>query len=150
MIAQRQGSTRLPLDASAKSPLRTLVADINRVAKLDLDIPRVLKTIPDLTRTGRFTHVIGVRDARLPLVVDDDALYTERTRWLEQRVATRLAERIAMPTNAAAAARVVAELVRHPAQRALSDEQAAAVQLALAGKLTVVTGGPGTGKTVVA
>jgi exodeoxyribonuclease V alpha subunit len=148
MIAQRQGSTRLPLDPSAKGALRTLVGDINRVAKLDLDIGRVVKTITELTKTGRFTHVIGQRDARLPLVVDDDALYTERTRWLEERVARRLAERIALPH--VDASRIVEDLVRRPAQRALSDEQAAAVKLALSGKLTVVTGGPGTGKTVVA
>ena len=148
MIAQRQGSTRLPLDPSAKGPLRTLVGDINRVAKLDLDIGRVVKTITELTKTGRFTHVIGQRDARLPLVVDDDALYTERTRWLEERVALRLAERIALPRIDAS--RIVGDLVRHPAQRALTGEQAAAVSLALSGKLTVVTGGPGTGKTVVA
>ncbi|MDQ3337117.1 MAG: exodeoxyribonuclease V subunit alpha [Myxococcota bacterium] len=148
MIAQRQGSTRLPLDPSAKGPLRTLVGDINRVAKLDLDTARVIKTITELTKTGRFMHVIGHRDARLPLVVDDDALYTERTRWLEQRVALRLAERIATPR--ADASKIVEDLVRRPAQRALSDEQAAAVKLALSGKLTVVTGGPGTGKTVVA
>ncbi len=144
MIAQRQGSTRLPLDP--KGPLRTLVADINRVSRLDLDVPRVIKTITDLTKTARFTQVIGMRDSRLPLVVDDDALYTERTRWLEQRVAIRLAERIRAPRIDATA--IVAEM---PAgARPLSDEQQAAVALALSGKLAVVTGGPGTGKTVVA
>jgi exodeoxyribonuclease V alpha subunit len=148
MVAQRQGSTRLPLDASAKGPLRTLVADIDRVAKLHLDIPRVIKTIVELTRTGRFTNVIGARDARLPLVVDDDAVYTERTRWLEQRVATRLAERMRVPLADPAA--IVAELDGQPSGRALTDEQRAAVALALSSKLAVVTGGPGTGKTVVA
>jgi exodeoxyribonuclease V alpha subunit len=145
MIAQRQGSTRLPLDPRVGQPLRTLVGDINRVAKLDLDVPRVIKTITDLTRTGRFTHVVGVRDARLPLVVDDDSLYTERTRWLEERVAARLAERIAAP--AIDASRIVATL---PSPRPLSDEQSAAVTLALSSKLSVITGGPGTGKTLVA
>ncbi len=147
MIAQRQGSTRLPLDPK-RGPLKTLVGDINRVAKLDLDVPRVLRTITELTRTGRFTHVIGARDARLPLVVDHDALYTERSRWLEQRVATRLAERLAAPTMDVSA--IVDDLVRRPALRALSDEQRMAVAMALSGKLAVVTGGPGTGKTVVA
>lgn len=146
MIAQRQGSTRLPLDP--KGPLRTLVADINRVAKLDLDVPRVIKTITDLTRTGRFTNVIGARDARLPLVVDDDAVYTERTRWLEQRVATRLAERIAAPPIDVS--RTLADLDRDLDNRRLTDEQRAAVALALSSKLTVITGGPGTGKTLVA
>src|SRR5262245_32729658 len=119
MIAQRQGSTCLPLDP--KGPLRTLVGDINRVAKLDLDITRVIKTITELTRQGRFTHVVGTRDARLPLVVDnvggDDALYTERTRWLEQRVAKRLAERIV-----SASPRIAADV-----GAALTDEQRAAV-----------------------
>ncbi|MBS1123037.1 MAG: Exodeoxyribonuclease alpha chain, partial [Deltaproteobacteria bacterium] len=86
---------------------------------------------------------------RLPLVVDLGCLYTERSRWLEHRVATRIAERLrgaALPDVSA----VIADLVARPAARALSDEQAGAVALALAGKLSVVTGGPGTGKTVVA
>nr|MBA3821389.1 AAA family ATPase [Deltaproteobacteria bacterium] len=147
MIAQRQGSTRLPLDPK-RGPLKTLVQDINRVAKLDLDVPRVLKTITDLTRTGRFTNVVGAREARLPLVVDHDALYTERSRWLEQRVATRLAERLTAPVRDVTA--IVDDLARRPGLRPLSDEQRAAVGLALGGTLAVVTGGPGTGKTVVA
>jgi len=149
MIAQRQGSTRLPLSTDPRSPLRTLVGDIGRVAGVELDVPRVLRTISNLTSAPRFNSVIGVRDSRLPLVVDLGCLYTERSRWLEHRVATRIAERlIASPPLEASAA--VADLVAHPAARALSDEQAGAVGLALAGKLAVVTGGPGTGKTVVA
>jgi exodeoxyribonuclease V alpha subunit len=145
MIAQRQGSTRLPLDP--RGPLRTLVADIARVAGVELDVPRVLRTISNLTSAPRFNSVIGVRDSRLPLVVDLECLYTERSRWLEQRVAMRLAERLVGADDTSA---IVADLVARPAARALSDEQARAVGLALSGKLAVVTGGPGTGKTVVA
>jgi exodeoxyribonuclease V alpha subunit len=141
MIAQRQGSTRLPLDP--KGPLRGLVADIARVAGVELDVPRVLRTIVNLTSAPRFNSVIGARDARLPLVVDLDCLYTERLRWLEQRVATRIAERLAAPAIDVPAVSIVPG-------RALSDEQAHAVALALSGKLAVITGGPGTGKTVVA
>lgn len=151
MIAQRQGSTRLPLDPGKGAPLRTLVHDISRVAKLELDVPRVLKRITDLTRTARFTSVIGVSDARSPLVVDDGCLYTERARWLEQRVATRIAERLVTPAHAPGdVAAAVADLAQRPGQRALTAEQSGAVALALGGRLTVVTGGPGTGKTVVA
>ena len=146
MIAQRQGSTRLPLDP--KGPLRVLVGDIARVADVELDVPRVLRTIGNLTRAPRFNSVIGARDVRLPLVVDLDCLYTERSRWLEQRVAMRIAERLIAPAIDAAGA--IAELAAKPGARALSDDQLRAVGLALAGKLTVVTGGPGTGKTVVA
>ncbi len=148
MIAQRQGSTRLPLGTQPKSPLRTLVGDILRIAKLEVDGTRVLKTITNLTATPRFNSVIGAGDARLPLIVDDGCLYTERARWLESRVAERLATRIDRPVRDASAA--LADLIARPGGRPLTDEQARAVGKALSGSLAVVTGGPGTGKTVVA
>src|SRR5262249_55075408 len=53
------------------------------------------------------------------------------------------------PADATAAA-TARELAQRPARAIPSDEQTRAVGLALAGKLAVVTGGPGTGKTVVA
>ena len=148
MIAQRQGSTRLPLDP--KGPLRTLVADISRLAGAELDVPRVLKTIVNLTRSPRFNSVIGMSGARLPLVVEGDALYTERARWLEDRVAARLAERIAMPAHDPQRVEGIAAAVVARSTRTLSDEQRRAVEIALANRISVVTGGPGTGKTLVA
>ena len=208
MLAQRQGSSCLSLDPKdPEKRLRTLVGDIVRLADARLDVPRVLRTIANLTATPRFNSVIGVGDARAPLIVDQGALYTERSRWLEVRVAARLRDRLgahaapaAVPielTLAASAAlpvaampsgpipvvtvvadgskptatapahemgagldaaritearldAIMAELAAQPGARALSEEQAAAVRLALGGRLTVITGGPGTGKTVVA
>jgi exodeoxyribonuclease V alpha subunit len=148
MIAQRQGSSRLPLDPAAKGRLRQLIAEILRVAKHDADVARIVKRITNLTANPTFNSVIGRRDARLPLIVDDNCLYTERSRWLEQRVANRLAARLTAtrPLDAA----VLADLAARPGSRPLSAEQIAAVELALSGSLTVVTGGPGTGKTLVA
>ena len=146
MIAQRQGSTRLPLNP--RGPLRQLVGDITRIAKLEVDAGKVIKTITSLTGAPRFNSVIGAGEARLPLIVDDGCLYTERSRWLEQRVANRLADRLVEPGRDSSA--TLAELIRRPAGRTLSDEQARAVGLALGGSLTVITGGPGTGKTLVA
>jgi exodeoxyribonuclease V alpha subunit len=168
MIAQRQGSTRLPLDP--RGPLRQLVTDIARLAGIGIDVPRVLRTIANLTGAPRFNSVIGVGEARLPLVVEDGHLYTERARRLEQRVANRLAERLLRSLGRADSSRVdaapielgdraerggridaiLAELAERPTGRALSVEQAAAVRAALSGPLAVVTGGPGTGKTLVA
>ncbi|MEO8703775.1 MAG: AAA family ATPase [Kofleriaceae bacterium] len=146
MLAQRQGSTRLPLDP--RGPLRALVADVARVAGLDLDVPRVIRTIVNLTSAPRFNSVIGIGDNRLPLVVDLGCVYTERSRWLEHRVATRLAERLRAPLIDVSAD--LEDLAARPGSRELSAEQAGAVGLALSGKLAVVTGGPGTGKTLVA
>jgi len=148
LIAQRQGSSRLPLDPSPKGRLRTLVAEILRVAKLETDPTRVVKRITNLTANPTFNSVIGIRDARLPLIVEDNCLYTERSRWLEQRVANRLSARLAAtrPLDAD----VLTDLANRPGSRSLSAEQLRAVELALSGSLTVVTGGPGTGKTLVA
>lgn len=165
MIAQRQGSTRLPLDP--RGPLRGLVGDIVRLSapaegeggargRGGLDAAQLMRKIARLTAEPGFDSVLGVGAARLPLIVEDGCLYTERARWLEERVAGRLAARLATGDAAPAAAdpgevaRVVAELVARPGARALSSEQAAAVATALGGALAVVTGGPGTGKTVVA
>ncbi len=143
MIAQRHGSTRLPLDP--KGPLRDIVKDIARVSDLDLDLARTLKRIAQLTGTPQFGSVIGVGEARRPLIVDDGCLYTERSRWLEKRVAAKLAERVAAG-DVRDPARALAEL----GTGTLSAEQLRAVELALSGALAVVTGGPGTGKTLVA
>jgi exodeoxyribonuclease V alpha subunit len=139
MIAQRQGSTRLPLDTQT---LRPLVASIVHAAQLadELDVARVVKQIVKLTREPGFDSVIGVGDLRRPLVVEDGCVYTERARAREARVAARIAERIRAPQR-----RV---LTVHDAR--LSVEQARAAELASTGAFTVVTGGPGTGKTLVA
>jgi exodeoxyribonuclease V alpha subunit len=148
MIAQRQGSTCLPLDPSPRGHLRALVTEIARLAGMDGEAPALVRAIGRLTGRPQFDSVVGTRDQRLPLVVDAGCLYTERSRWLEDRVARRLAERLAAPLRDATAA--LADLARRPAGAALSDEQTAAVGLALTGQLAVVTGGPGTGKTLVA
>ncbi|HTR52607.1 MAG TPA: AAA family ATPase [Kofleriaceae bacterium] len=156
MVAQRQGSTRLPLDlpsaplrgaarpggAGAFEPreLRTLVEGIIHAGGLELDAARIVKRIASLTAAPRFGSVLGAGDARLPLVVDDHCLYTEHSRWLEQRVAARIAARLAAPTRD----------VRPVLDAKLSPEQARAVELALGSSLSVITGGPGTGKTLVA
>jgi len=148
MIAQRQGSTCLPLDPSPRGHLRTLVGEIARLAGLDGEAPALLRAIVRLTSRPQFDSVVGARDQRLPLIVDGGCLYTERSRWLEDRVARRLAARLAAPARDAAAA--LADLGARPTAAALSAEQSAAVGLAIAGPLAVVTGGPGTGKTLVA
>jgi exodeoxyribonuclease V alpha subunit len=145
LVAQRQGSSRLPLDARRLKPA---VAEILRAANFDSDATRIVKRITALTATPSFNSVIGTGDARLPLIVEDGCLYTERSRWLERRVAERLAARL--QTQRPLDAAVLADLRARPGSRPLSDEQLRAVELALSGMLTVVTGGPGTGKTLVA
>ncbi len=147
MIAQRQGSTRLSLDPKGK--LRALVGDILRVAELEADATKIVKRIHALTSAPSFQSVIGTGTARRPLVVEDGCIYTDRARWLEQRVAERVAARLA-PAPREGVAAALADLAARPGARPLSAEQMRAVELAVQGRLAIVTGGPGTGKTVVA
>ena len=150
MIAQRQGSTCLPLDPSPRGHLRALVTEITRLAGFAGEASSLVRAITRLTSMPQFDSVVGTRDQRLPLIVDDGCLYTERARWLEARVAARLARRLVEGIAPAQVAPVLADLARRPSVAALSDEQARAVALAVTGKLAIVTGGPGTGKTLVA
>jgi exodeoxyribonuclease V alpha subunit len=78
------------------------------------------------------------RIADRPLVLDGDRLYLERYWHFEQQVARGLAERasVSTPVPAGAGGGVVDD-----------PGQAAAIHRALGGLLTVIAGGPGTGKT---
>jgi exodeoxyribonuclease V alpha subunit len=77
------------------------------------------------------------RIADRPLVLDGDRLYLERYWHYEQEVARALAERAAITTPVPAGAGADAG----------DSGQIAAVRRALGGLLTVIAGGPGTGKT---
>lgn len=168
MIAQRQGSSRLPLDPSPKGQLRQLVGEILHIAGHAGDATRILKRISSLTSAPSFNSVIGTGEMRVPLIVEDKCLYTERARYLEVRVAMRLAERLSYVAPSAApedlrflaaatgkrvgpvAATTIGATIDATVEPRLTKEQRRAVELAISGTLCVVTGGPGTGKTLVA
>ena len=146
LLAERQGSTRLPLDA--RGPGAELCAAVIRAAGLDgeLEARRVLKILRELG-TGGFHDVVGPPprgEQACPLVFDDDCLYPHRLWWLETRLAARLAPRLGRTIGEPAAVAAAVAAIRDVR---ISDEQAAAVAAALGHALAVITGGPGTGKT---
>ena len=81
-----------------------------------------------------------------PLVLDGSRLYLRRNWWAEQSIRGAIAERLAHPC--AAPRDLPAPLARPfgPAGEAL-DWQRVACALAARRRLTLITGGPGTGKT---
>ncbi len=136
--ARREGSTRLPLDDGLADRLSALGAPArDQAAAMSL-------------AAGRLEHpalaplVAGPGDRR-PFIVEGAYLYHERDLRLEQRVAEALAAR--MSDRARQAPRT--ELPPAAAGRTWTAGQAAAIAAALEGRLTVVTGGPGSGKTAV-
>jgi exodeoxyribonuclease V alpha subunit len=120
LVSAAQGSTRLPLDAAARALL------------------------------ARAPEVVGAPGARRPFIVDRAHLYQQRLLVCEDRLAAALRARAAGAPLAdeAEAARAVAAVVETARPRP-TDEQAAAVRAALVRPLTVVSGGPGTGKTTI-
>ena len=91
---------------------------------------------------------------KLPLVLDGGRLYLQRYWWYEQQLATTLISKAAARQNldVSAAKRLLAQLF--PARSGQSgasstqiDWQQIAVCMAAVQKLSIITGGPGTGKT---
>jgi exodeoxyribonuclease V alpha subunit len=114
-----QGSTRVKVDAAAQALLR---------AAGDL---------------------VGAPGQRRPLILDGEFLTTEKLLAAEQRLAAALAARM-RPSEFSAAAieRAVAEVEASAVPRP-TEEQGAVVRAALGRRFTVITGGPGTGKTTI-
>lgn len=80
---------------------------------------------------------------------DDRAVYLKRLHDAESGVARRLVALTRGPApGAAAIERAYAAALRAP-NMTLSDEQRRAIRIALTSRVTVITGGPGTGKTTI-
>ncbi len=171
MISVRQGSSRLPLSRAESSYLGELIASLIRAGKLELDAKTLLEDIDKLTRAVTLDHIIGRKGEYRPLILDDDCIYQHRMLWCEEQLAQRLggrlgaelargpdlergieqSERLSAPDGIDSA---LAEILARPAVVGgqplhLSAEQQYAVRRALAQRLTVISGGPGTGKTAI-
>lgn len=146
LLAVRQGSTRLPL--APRGPGADLIAQVARAAGLEREVdPRkVLARVAEMR--DAMDRVIGPPpsgETATPLVHDDGCVYLHRLWWLEDQLARALAPRLGVRLCAEETATAAVDRIR--ASAGLTDEQAAAARAALGFGLTVITGGPGTGKT---
>jgi exodeoxyribonuclease V alpha subunit len=135
-----EGSTRLPLGTLGARLGGMGAAPPERDAALALG-ERLPAALPSL---------VGSPGEHKPFILEDGCLYAERDLRLEERLASELAARLARP-EAELDARAVAAAVDEsaPAGRRWTPEQAAALAAAVRRPLTLVTGGPGTGKTAL-
>ncbi|HEY4185050.1 MAG TPA: AAA family ATPase [Polyangia bacterium] len=90
--------------------------------------------------------LFGAPAGRRPFVLVDGALYPEALWSFEARLTEALAARLARP-RPPAPADVTAQVTPPATGPALGPEQLAAVEACLTHPLTLITGGPGTGKT---
>ena len=95
-------------------------------------------------------EVSDAADAATPLVIEGESLALARCRDDERALAQSLRQRAQLWSDADARQAIVQELVSSWGGAALDDAQRRAVLCSAARGLTIVTGGPGTGKTTVA
>ena len=129
-------------EASSARPVQTAVALPAREAWLE-----VLRSSPIVAVAGRRTD--ENQQEERPLVLDAQGrLYLERYHAYERRLAESLLARAARPAEAADATALATSLARlFPAADTRGVLQRVAAEVFLKQRLTVVSGGPGTGKT---
>lgn len=139
--ARAEGATRLPLGGPLGARLERLAArDDDRQAALAL----AAGMAAGMGAHPTLTPLVGRPGDHRPFIVDGDWLYQERDLRLELRLADALAARLAWPP-----APVVAATSAGGGARPWTPAQRAAIEAACARSLTVVTGGPGSGKTAL-
>ncbi|MDF1566085.1 MAG: exodeoxyribonuclease V subunit alpha [Deltaproteobacteria bacterium] len=148
LAAQQLGSTWLPLDS--EELLTTLALEGEALARL-----RAL--LHDPTRSGAV--VSGLGDPPRPLLLHEDALTLRRIHRAEAGLGQRLRSRLGPATDSDVPTRLDETGARAALERAvaatppgaprLTPEQQEACVAALSSPLTVITGGPGTGKTTI-
>ncbi|MCB9604868.1 MAG: exodeoxyribonuclease V subunit alpha [Sandaracinus sp.] len=141
-LAETRGSTRLPLAGGA------LDESLDALGLGDDERALASSLVAEL---ATWAPVVGRPGMRVPLVVDDGALASARLFVLETRVAEAVRARLAVSTEVPPALdEALADvLARSPKGVVLSEAQRAAVRSAALGRLALVSGEPGTGKTSI-
>ncbi len=153
LAAGAQGSTRLPV--AGQEGTRALAAAFERLRAPEGTLPAARRLLTEMAGpSARLAPVVGGPDDYRPLVLDDGCLYHQRMHALEARVAGLLRDRLLAGPPASGGDALIAEVTADPPRvhgrpLRLSKEQRVAVARALDGTLTVISGGPGTGKTSI-
>lgn len=148
LLSQRSGHTRLPLSEQA---LRQAIFGAREHGMPAAVSAAMAAAVSYATRAQSTLVSHDGASARRPFVAAGGYLYAQRNHWLEASLGARLlqqrqrADRDRTLDTSSAAWQAIA----CGGEFALSDEQAAAVALALRRPLLAISGGPGTGKTAI-
>ncbi len=141
MIAHGQGSTRLPLTQTEW----TREAATPFVDDADAWLDRLITLIDE----QQVEDLVGGPEDAVPFIIDGGWLYHHRIHYYEARFAELLQARPVVEVSQDVDA-ALDEVLELPAGSVvLDDDQRQAVRLAASQRLSVITGGPGTGKTSV-
>ncbi|HSY39677.1 MAG TPA: AAA family ATPase [Polyangia bacterium] len=150
--ARTEGATRVALQSGQSGTGGGLDARLTRLGAAEADRAAVAalagRLADRLADYPALEPLVGRLGDHRPFIVDGGCLYQERDLRLEERLADALAARIATPV-AGLADPAAALAAAAPQHRRWTAAQSAAIAAALARPLTVVTGGPGSGKTAL-
>lgn len=142
--ARSEGATRLCL-----SPTTDLGTRLERLGAGADDRAAALALAAGIRDDATLAPLVGRSGDYRPFIVDGAYLYQERDLRLEIRLAAAIAARIAAPAIAVADIDLARARAAATTARTWTTAQAAALQGAMQRRLTVVTGGPGSGKTAL-
>jgi len=163
MVQVRQGSTRIALRGQKGGGLRFDFANrlLSKIQSVDdslrLDPSLAAELMEKLTKSGGANALIGKAGDFKPLVVAGDHLYLQKMLHLEDQF-VRVLRRKLGACEPAWSERGVEEALNdvldrssraHGAPIKLNDEQQQAVRMAVRSRMTIISGGPGTGKTTI-
>ena len=142
-----RGHACLDLDLLQKNGPLALGWDARTAALLPPDLSQAASSLPWIGHTGS-----DAPNTHSPLVLDGQRLYLRRNWNAEQSISTAIAARLAqpcpVPSNLSESLALLFEVPATPgAGAAAPDWQQVACALAARKRFTLITGGPGTGKT---
>jgi exodeoxyribonuclease V alpha subunit len=141
-----QGAVYLDLQALSQDPAQTLAVG----ASVDLDWLKQYQLNDWLTALSQAADLVATGESNTPLVLDlqHKRLYLRRY-WQYQQIVTQVIDRFVQPVQDSLPEQVKNEIAAlFPAQNPTqTDWQKIACVVALRAKFSIITGGPGTGKT---
>jgi exodeoxyribonuclease V alpha subunit len=163
LVHLRQGSTRIRLRGAEGRLVRLdlasrLLKGIEPVpATISLEPVQAVELIETLIDSHRLGAVVGSPEEFKPLIVAGEYLYLQKMLYLEDRFVEVLRHRLDARAPAHDESQVehaLRDVLDRPAVRdgrplILKDEQASAVRAAVHHPMTIISGGPGSGKTTI-
>lgn len=154
LVSLRQGSTCLPLEEGLRPLLHTLMTP-EASAALGVDADALHAQILELMRREKLGAIIalhGDEEDYKPLILKGEKLYHQRMLHYEQRLIDALSERLMKQGASIQTDGIESHLDvvwQATSSTSLTPEQRYAVLTSVHLPLTIITGGPGTGKTSI-
>lgn len=154
IINTRQGSTCLPMKGGLELVLEALIND-EVSAILGCTAADLHEQISRLLQQNKLSAIVGTRhedDAYKPLIFDNGYVFHQRMLFYEDKLIDTLSERLVKQIASVQTDGISAHLEqvwRVTDTITLTNEQRYAVLTAVHTPMTIITGGPGTGKTSI-